>query len=186
MFQSKFWSNMWFFPVSLLTWCQLIDKTGPFDSKYCGDGGVYYTYNFIEQQGGGGGVGWPWGADQLAPRAGVNLTVSLPIKIKSSNVLMSIFQWVTEASAKSYQLMKQLHLDPFNFTQTLGTATYLNQTFTHRPEGKDLSEMYGRYPGSWTLPVCNASDWGYVKYSLLSGLRCAALREGIHAEHGCL
>ena len=41
------------------------DITGPPDLKYCGDGGVYYAYNFIE---GGEGVGhlvYPWGADKL-------------------------------------------------------------------------------------------------------------------------
>lgn len=69
--------------------CQMIDKKGPPDSKYCGDGGVYYTYNFIEQEGGGGGVGWPWGADQLNLKAGVKLNVSHRIKLTFGNVLMS-------------------------------------------------------------------------------------------------
>ena len=50
------------------------DKSGPQSSKYCADDGVYYTYNFIEHGAGGGNVGMPWGADQLA-RANNNFTV---------------------------------------------------------------------------------------------------------------
>ncbi len=53
------------------------DTTGPPDSKYCADGGVYYTYNFVERPNGGGGVGWPWGADKLQPQAGIELKVNL-------------------------------------------------------------------------------------------------------------
>ncbi|KAL8755339.1 MAG: hypothetical protein Q9199_003718, partial [Rusavskia elegans] len=49
------------------------DTTGPPDSKYCADGGVYYTYNFIERSDEGGGVGWLWGADKLQPKAGISL-----------------------------------------------------------------------------------------------------------------
>lgn len=52
------------------------DLNGPQDSKYCDDGGVYYAYNFIEWPGEGGGVGPPWGADQLMPQANVQLDVS--------------------------------------------------------------------------------------------------------------
>ncbi|KAL8964018.1 MAG: hypothetical protein Q9183_004770, partial [Haloplaca sp. 2 TL-2023] len=48
-------------------------STGPPDSKYCADGGVYYTYNFWEQKNEGGGVGWPYGADKLNSSAGVDL-----------------------------------------------------------------------------------------------------------------
>ena len=53
------------------------DKTGPPDSKYCDDGGVYYTYSFIEdtKPTKGGDVGWPWGADQLEPKANISLKV---------------------------------------------------------------------------------------------------------------
>ena len=51
-----------------------VDKSGPQSSKYCDDDGVYYTYNFIEEGAGGGNVGLPWGADQLA-RADINFTV---------------------------------------------------------------------------------------------------------------
>ena len=41
------------------------DLSGPQDSKYCADGGVYYTYNFIETGNLIGHVGYPWGADRL-------------------------------------------------------------------------------------------------------------------------
>ncbi len=53
----------------------LVDTTGPQDSKYCADGGVYYTYNFVEAQGEGGGNSWPWGADKLVPQAQVDLKI---------------------------------------------------------------------------------------------------------------
>ena len=33
--------------------------------KYCADGGVYYTYNFIEQGVNNGYVSWPWGAKDM-------------------------------------------------------------------------------------------------------------------------
>ncbi|KAI9699734.1 MAG: hypothetical protein M1836_002768 [Candelina mexicana] len=125
-----------------------VDKTGPQDSIYCADGGVYYTYNFIEVKGEGGGVGWPWGADKLE---------------KTVNITMKA---VTEASAKSYRLMKDTGGDPFNFTQTNGTAAFLFSAFTPRSSpsdynNTDLSESVGRFPGSWTLPVCDISTWNY-------------------------
>ena len=73
-------------------------------------------------------------------------------------------QSVTEASAKSYRLMKAMGMDPFNFTQINGTAEFLTQAFTPgaSPLGendKDLSDLVGRYPGSWTLPVCDARNF---------------------------
>ena len=41
------------------------DKTGPAPLKWCGDGGVYYAYNFIEGGQGNGYISWPWGAQKL-------------------------------------------------------------------------------------------------------------------------
>ena len=73
-----------------------------------------------------------------------------------------IFQWVTEATAKSYRAMKAIGQDPFNFNQTTGTARFLATAFTAGEGNTDLSEYAGRFPGSWTLPVCDASTWGYV------------------------
>ena len=51
-----------------------LNKDGPQNSKYCGDGGVYYTYNFVEDDG-NGYVYYPWGSDQLATWD-LDLTVS--------------------------------------------------------------------------------------------------------------
>ncbi|KAL8854460.1 MAG: hypothetical protein Q9221_000731 [Calogaya cf. arnoldii] len=118
------------------------DTTGPPDSKYCANGGVYYTYNFIERSNEGGGVGWLWGADKLQPKANISL------------------KWVTEASAKSYRLMKEINQDPFQFNHTIGTPAFLSKAFTAGETHTDLSEMVGRFPGSWTPPVCDASTWG--------------------------
>ena len=51
---------------------------GPSDSKYCADGGVYYTYNFIEGTSETGYVGYPWGAQKLRElNSDLNLSVSL-------------------------------------------------------------------------------------------------------------
>ncbi len=49
---------------------------GPPDSKYCADGGVYYTYNFIEDGSGMGHVSYPWGGDLLEDKLNLSLTVS--------------------------------------------------------------------------------------------------------------
>ena len=48
---------------------------GPADSKYCGNGGVYYTYNFIEDGSDMGHVDYPWGGDKLK-RLNLDLKVS--------------------------------------------------------------------------------------------------------------
>ena len=53
------------------------DTSGPQTFKYCADGGVYYTYNFIEHGSGGGGVGYPWGADQINAKLGIQPEVSI-------------------------------------------------------------------------------------------------------------
>ena len=37
--------------------------------------GVYYLYNFDDKGAGKGGVSWPWGADKLFPKAGIQLKV---------------------------------------------------------------------------------------------------------------
>ena len=41
------------------------DFTGPQDMKYCGDGGVYYAYNFIEKGDHMGYLWYPWGAEKM-------------------------------------------------------------------------------------------------------------------------
>ena len=52
------------------------DVSGPGDLRYCGDGGVYYTYNFIESGEGIGYLGWPWGADKLQAELRIDPAVS--------------------------------------------------------------------------------------------------------------
>ena len=72
-----------------------------------------------------------------------------------------MIKWIAEGSAKTYQLAKEntLHgLDPFNFSGTLGTERFL--ATLNSSKGPNLNGRGGHYPGSWTLPVCNASYWG--------------------------
>ena len=69
-------------------------------------------------------------------------------------------QWITEASAKTYRLAKRNALDPFNFNQTVLSTTFLNESVLSDGQSNDLQNYAGRYPGSWTLPVCDASTWG--------------------------
>lgn len=58
--------------------------------------------------------------------------------------------------------MKAIGQDPFHFNQTTGTSQFLTTAFTAGEGNVDLSEFAGRFPGSWTLPVCDASTWGCV------------------------
>ncbi|KAI4182725.1 MAG: hypothetical protein LQ346_006508 [Caloplaca aetnensis] len=50
----------------------LQDTTGPEETKYCADGGVYYAYNFIQDGAGGGDVGarWNWDYTKTPPPFG--------------------------------------------------------------------------------------------------------------------
>ncbi|KAI9706033.1 MAG: hypothetical protein M1836_005439 [Candelina mexicana] len=117
-------------------------SSGPHDSKYCADGGIYYTYNYIEEGDKYGSVGYPWGGNLLQEKLQINLS------------------WVTEASAKSYQLAKKNKtLDPFNVAGAIGTETFLTEAVSNGSNIELLGQA-GKYPGSWTLPVCNASTWG--------------------------
>ena len=54
----------------------LADPSGPQDSKYCADRGIYYTYNYIESGDKRRYVGYPWGGN-LLPKLDINLTVRL-------------------------------------------------------------------------------------------------------------
>lgn len=61
--------------------------------------------------------------------------------------------------------MKAAQRDPFNFDQVAGTEPFIKASFQRRGNettGTDLMQSAGRYPGSWTLPVCNASAWGHA------------------------
>ncbi|KAL8952790.1 MAG: hypothetical protein Q9183_007372, partial [Haloplaca sp. 2 TL-2023] len=52
------------------------DITGPQPLKYCADGGVYYTYNLIEDGNGVAHLGWPWGADKMWEKLQIDSAVS--------------------------------------------------------------------------------------------------------------
>ena len=106
------------------------------------DGGVYYTYNFVEHGNEAGGVSYPWGGQKLQSELNISL------------------QWVTKASAKSYRVMKDGRPNPFEFDQIEGTRTFIKETLLQTDGIVDLTRSAGQYPGSWTLPVCNASWWG--------------------------
>ena len=54
------------------------DHSGPQDSKYCDDGGVYYAYNFVEDGEQRGHLDYPWGGQLLMSKYEINLTVSEP------------------------------------------------------------------------------------------------------------
>ena len=70
LWKTKPYNKMWVLFVNLEddmnnTKCQS-DLSGPQDLKYCADGGIYYTYNYIEERGSyQGHVGYPWGAENL-------------------------------------------------------------------------------------------------------------------------
>ena len=82
-------SKMWILFVALQAGEDFsLDTSGPPDSKYCADGGVYYTYNFVEKgevgigtfaytsEKSGGGVDYPWGAPLLEKKTDIPLAVS--------------------------------------------------------------------------------------------------------------
>ena len=109
----------------------MADTTGPGQLKYCADGGVYYAYNFIEHGDEEGGVGYPWGADQIQNKLGISPQVRDPqYSSLPDQILIRLVQWIVEASAKSYRLMKNAGLNPFNFDQIAGTQSYLTEAFT--------------------------------------------------------
>ena len=151
----------------------LADRSGPQMLKYCGDRGVYYAYNFVEDGKGIGHLGLPWGADKML----ANLRIDPAVRIRSLSLMplfpQSLFlhsshhplhQWITEASARTYRTAKATPgLDPFNFDTTTGTAAFINITYNSNSTTVDdvpILDLKGRYPGTWTLPVCDAGTWG--------------------------
>ncbi|KAG8533909.1 uncharacterized protein KY384_001650 [Bacidia gigantensis] len=128
------------------TKCQA-DTSGPQPLKYCAGGGVYYTYNFIQAATVNsdelGGVNFPWGAEEyLASKHDIDM------------------RWITESSAKSYRLAKAHGLDPYNFPGPEGSSLFLSEAYDGPPGDTAITEMACRYPGSWTLPVCDMGTWG--------------------------
>ena len=63
------------------TKCQA-DFSGPPTMKYCADGGVYYTYNFIEDGDEDGHLSYPWGADKLQAEVNIDPQVNSPHSFK--------------------------------------------------------------------------------------------------------
>ena len=46
----------------------------------------------------------------------------------------------------------------FDFDQVAGTTAFLTESLTG--DGNDVANQAGRYPGTWTPPVCDALTWG--------------------------
>ena len=73
-----------------------------------------------------------------------------------------MIQWITESSAKAYRLAKvnaSLGLDPFNLDVVSANSAYLTQLYASN-DTIDFTALAGRYPGTWTLPVCDGGTWG--------------------------
>ena len=70
-------------------------------------------------------------------------------------------QWVTEASAKTYRVARQHEIaDPFNVSEADSTNLFLEDSIKGNGSAVGLVDGAGRFPGSWTLPVCDTSTWG--------------------------
>ena len=127
------------------------DTSGPADLKWCGeDGYVYHAYNFIEGGEGVGYLGWPWGADQMKQKLGIDPAVGIDLQVEFGN---SVYEsadsqkWITEASARTYQVAKpDPALDPFNFSYVDGTAAFLDK-YLNSGTPLNLSNLAGRLPG---------------------------------------
>ena len=61
------------------------------------------------------------------------------------------------SSANIYRQAISLGPDPFDLSGSELSNKYLNH-LTEDPSS--LRDSGGRYPGTWTIPVCNAGDWG--------------------------
>ncbi|KAL8765932.1 MAG: hypothetical protein Q9209_007129 [Squamulea sp. 1 TL-2023] len=133
---------LWKTPPSNKVWVLYVNLDDDRENNEMLDGGVYYTYNLIEAGDKRGYVGYPWGGNLLQEKFGINLT------------------WVTEASAKSYRLAKRNGIDPLNVAGAVGTKTFLEEAVEDDGAKIALVDQAGRYPGSWTLTVCDASTWG--------------------------
>ncbi|KAL9614297.1 MAG: hypothetical protein Q9167_001180 [Letrouitia subvulpina] len=134
------------------------DKSGPQDLKYCANGGVYYAYNFVETGDERGQLRFPWGAQNL-PSLNIGMSVRLTLFILASqHKLTANIQWPTEASAKSYRLLKKKDSDPFNFSNPDLAYQILSQAVSD--SGIDLANLAGKNAGSWTMPAGRETkDW---------------------------
>lgn len=73
---------------------------------------------------------------------------------------------MTEASAKTYRLAKnlryaqpQFRAQPFDLSANTTSQAFLTDV-VQSLNGKNLQNMAGKLPGSWSLPVCDGSTWG--------------------------
>ena len=66
------------------------DTSGPKSLRYCGDGGVYYAYNFVETGAGAGYRYYPWGADKMKFNLGIDPAVSMKKRLKCQLMLRLI------------------------------------------------------------------------------------------------
>ncbi|KAL8774221.1 MAG: hypothetical protein Q9209_000972 [Squamulea sp. 1 TL-2023] len=163
------------------------DVSGPKETRYCDEKdpfGVYYTYNFIERGDHQGIVGYPWGWDKF-------------------DALDLELNWVTEGSAKTFLLAKNNGdpnlpeaFDPFNVNSTLLFNALRKSKLGPNEVSQD--SQAGKYPGSWTIPVCNASTWGAlwnfhftsnndfwdIEYTTLEDARTVQIPSDLSREQG--
>ncbi|KAL8881618.1 MAG: hypothetical protein Q9198_001212 [Flavoplaca austrocitrina] len=107
-----------------------LDRSGPQDSKYCADDGVYYLYMYRADR---GGADYPYGGAKLAAD---------PYNIDPI--------WAVESSVRSFKAQGlNYDAEATDLSKLLGARgidDYLNS-----PE---------RLEGTWTLPICDGSSWG--------------------------
>ncbi|KAL9633100.1 MAG: hypothetical protein Q9204_003536 [Flavoplaca sp. TL-2023a] len=107
-----------------------LDRSGPQDSKYCADDGVYYLYMY---RAGRSGADYPYGGAKLAAD---------PYNINPI--------WAVESSVRSFKAQGlNYDAEATDLSKLLGARgidDYLNS-----PE---------RLEGTWTLPVCDGSSRG--------------------------
>ena len=65
------------------------DNTGPQQSKFCGDGGVYYSFNLIETGNLQAYVSYPWGTDHLR-EIGIEPQVSKQYLVSTAYITKSV------------------------------------------------------------------------------------------------
>ena len=136
------------------------DMNGPQDMKHCEDGGVYYAYNFIEDGDHKGHVDYPWGADKLDK---LQLTKDVSPATCSRKSPLIVLKMVVQGSVRTYQTAMKLRetnasIDIYSIDNITLTNAFLDEVSRNGLE--NIEDLPGKYPGSWTLPVCNVSTWG--------------------------
>ncbi|KAL8924489.1 MAG: hypothetical protein Q9172_002654 [Xanthocarpia lactea] len=68
--------------------------------------------------------------------------------------------WITEASTSNYRVGKAAPgLFHFRFDEVEKTSIFINKTYNGE-KPVNINELAGRYPDTWTVPVCDTSTWG--------------------------